>query len=127
MTKEAILADSEKGTCMLRLVGGDINKVNGIAAFNAMREGDEYGKSVVDKYISYLACGITNVINVFQPDVLCIGGGISREGETLLAPLRAIVEKERYTKHNKKQTKLCAATLGNDAGIYGAVRMVLFK
>ena len=120
MTKEAILADSEKGACMLRLVGGDINKVNGITAFNAMREGDEYGKSVVDKYISYLACGITNVINVFQPDVLCIGGGISREGETLLAPLRAIVEKERYTKHNKKQTKLCAATLGNDAGIIGA-------
>ena len=46
MTKEAILADSEKGACMLRLVGGDINKVNGITAFNAMREGYNAGAHI---------------------------------------------------------------------------------
>ena len=61
-----------------------------------------------------------NIINIFQPDILCIGGGISNQGENLLAPLRTIVEKERYTKHNDKQTVICKASLGNDAGIIGA-------
>lgn len=120
LTKQAILTEKPDYSYMLKLCGGDINKVSGITAFNAMRDGDALGKQVVDEYIGYLACGVVNAINIFQPDVLCIGGGISKEGETLLAPLRAIVEKERYTKHNDKQTVLCAATLGNDAGIIGA-------
>lgn len=120
MTKEAVLAQRADCSYMLKLINGDINKVNGITAFQAMRDGDNVGAEVVQKYIEYLACGITNAINIFQPDVLCIGGGISREGDTLLNPLKAIIEKERYTKHNNKQTKICAATLGNDAGIIGA-------
>ena len=49
-------------------------KVSARTAFNAMRAGDKAGKEVVDKYIKYLACGITNTINIFQPDILCIGG-----------------------------------------------------
>jgi len=105
---------------MLKSVDGDINKVDGRTAFDAMRAGDNSGKAVVDEYIGYLACGIINAINIFQPDVLCIGGGVSNEGETLLAPLRAIIEKERYTKHNPKQTVVCKASLGNDAGLIGA-------
>lgn len=120
LTKEAILTEKPDFSYMLKSVNGDMTKVNGITAFNAMRAGDAAGKEVVNKYIGYLACGLINVINIFQPDVLCIGGGISREGETLLAPLRTIIEKERYTKHNAKQTLVCAATLGNDAGIIGA-------
>lgn len=120
LTKEAILKEKPDYSYMLKLCNGDINKVNGITAFKAMREGDELGKQVVDTYISYLACGLINAINIFQPDVLCIGGGISNEGEKLLAPLRTIIERERYTKHNDKQTLLCTCTLGNDAGIIGA-------
>ncbi len=120
MTKEAILKEDPETSVMYKSIGGDINKVSGLTSFNAMREGDEGGKAVVDKFISYLACGVTNTINIFQPDILCIGGGISREGETLLAPLREIVEKDRCTKLNEKQTKIVAATLGNGAGIIGA-------
>lgn len=120
LTKEAILNEKPDFSYMLKSVGGDLNKVSGLTAFNAMRAGDYAGTAVVEKYIGYLACGIVNAINIFQPDILCIGGGISREGETLLAPLRSIVEQERYTKHNDKQTKIVAASLGNDAGIIGA-------
>lgn len=120
LTKESILKEKPDYSYMLKLCNGDINKVSGITAFKAMREGDELGKQVVDTYISYLACGLINAINIFQPDVLCIGGGISNEGEKLLAPLRTIIERERYTKHNDKQTVLCTCTLGNDAGIIGA-------
>lgn len=120
LTKEAILNEKPDFSYMLKSIGGDLNKVSGLTAFNAMRAGDDAGTAVVEKYIGYLACGIVNAINIFQPDILCIGGGISREGETLLAPLRSIVEQERYTKHNDKQTKIVAASLGNDAGIIGA-------
>ena len=120
MTKDAIRTEKPDFSYMLNLCDGDIDNVNGKTAFDAQLAGDTTGKAVVEQYISYLACGIVNVINIFQPDVLCIGGGVSRQGENLLAPVRAIVEKERITKHNEKQTKICAATLGNDAGIIGA-------
>jgi glucokinase len=120
MTKDAIRSEKAEFSYMLNAVDGDIEQVNGKTPFDAMKDGDATGKEVVENYISYLACGIVNVINIFQPDVLCIGGGVSRQGETLLAPVRAIVEQERITKHNDKQTQVCAATLGNDAGIIGA-------
>lgn len=120
MTKDAIRNEKADFSYMLDACDGDINNVNGKTAFDAQLAGDYTGKAVVEEYISYLACGIVNVINIFQPDVLCIGGGVSRQGENLLAPVRAIVEKERITKHNKKQTVICVATLGNDAGIIGA-------
>ena len=100
LTKEKILSEKLDYSFMLnKICGGDINKVNGKTAFDA---------------------GLVNIINIFQPDVLCIGGGISNQGENLLRPLRKIIEEERYTKHNDKQTQLCTCTLGNDAGIIGA-------
>ena len=123
MTKEAILQEKPEFSCMLSVCGGDINKVEGKTAFDAMEQGDPNAKAVIDKYIGYLATGLVNIINIFQPDILCIGGGISRQGEVLLAPLRTIIENERYTKHNAKQTKICCATLGNDAGIIGAAML----
>lgn len=123
MTKEAILQEKPEFSCMLSLCDGDINKVEGKTAWDAMQQGDPNAKAVIDKYIGYLAAGLVNIINIFQPDILCIGGGISHQGENLLAPLRCIIENERYTKHNDKQTKICCATLGNDAGIIGAAML----
>ena len=117
-TKAAM--EENKASIMWEVVDGDISKVNGRTAFDAMRKGDTAAKQVVDTYIKYLAAGVTNVVNVFQPDVLCIGGGIGCEGEPLLAPLRTYVEKERYSIHCVKQTQICSAVLGNDAGVIGA-------
>ena len=123
MTKEAIKNEKAEFSYMLNAVEGDLNNVTGKTPFDAMFAGDATGKAVVDEYIGYLATGIVNVINIFQPDIICIGGGVCRQGENLLAPVRAIVEKERITKHNDKQTVLCTATLGNDAGIIGAAKL----
>ena len=63
---------------------------------------------------------MTNIINTFQPDVLCVGGGVGNEKENLLGPVRKLVNGEIYSIHAAKQTKICAAELGNDAGIIGA-------
>ena len=105
---------------MWELCDGDINNVSGRTAFNAMYAGDKAAKEVVDQYIYYVSVGVTNIVNTFQPEVVCIGGGISNEGDNLLDPIRKYVEEERYTKYSKKQTKICKAVLGNDAGIIGA-------
>lgn len=117
-TKAAM--EENKASLMWEVVDGDITKVNGRTAFDGMRKGDTAAKQVVDTYIRYLAAGVTNVVNTFQPDVLCIGGGIGCEGEPLLAPVREYVTKERYSIHCGKQTQICAAVLGNDAGVIGA-------
>jgi len=104
---------------------GNIKAVNGRTAFDAMKCGDSAAKKVVDEYITYLACGCTNLINIFQPDVLIIGGGVSKEGETLLKPLRAIISKESFDRNPDNATKILAASLGNDAGIIGAAMLGL--
>ena len=117
MTREAML--EHKDSIMWKMNEED-GKVSARTAFNAMRAGDKAGKEVVDKYIKYLACGITNTINIFQPDILCIGGGVCNEGDPLLLPLKELVAKEIYTKNSEKNTEIVIAKLGNDAGIIGA-------
>ena len=117
MTREAMLED--KASVMWQMNEED-GKVSARTAFNAMRAGDRAGKAVVDKYIKYLACGITNTINIFQPDILCIGGGVCNEGDPLLLPLKELVAKEVYTKNSAKNTEIVIAKLGNDAGMIGA-------
>lgn len=116
-----LLEDPARKSRMWSMVNGNLEQISGRTAFDAMREGDSLASQVVDEYISYLACGIVNCINIFQPDILCIGGGISNEKETLLTPLREQVEKQSYNSTNcAKRTKICRAELGNDAGIIGA-------
>lgn len=117
-TKAAM--EANKDSKMWELCGGDINNAGGRTAFDAMRAGDKCGKEVVDNYIRYIAIGTTDIVNIFQPEMICFGGGICNEGETLLAPLREYVAKWRYSKMQEKQTEICRATLGNDAGIIGA-------
>lgn len=118
MTRDEMKAN--ENSKMWELCGGDLEKVDGRTAFDAMRQGDESAQKVLDRFTSYLGCGITNMVNIFQPEILSVGGGISAEGETLLAPVRAILEKEQYSRVCKKKTVLKKAELGNDAGIIGA-------
>lgn len=117
-TKQAMIKYPESK--MWELCEGKLENVSGITAFNAMREGDEAGKRVVDRYIEYVAIGVANNINIFQPDMLCIGGGISKEGDTLIEPIKAFVKGENYARNIEKKTEIKAAALGNDAGIIGA-------
>ena len=113
MTKEALAAHPESAM-------KDEERITGRTAFHYMRAGDETAKQVVDDYIRYLAAGVTNTINIFQPDILCIGGGVCNEGDPLLLPMKEIVKKEVYTRNSPKNTEIVIAKLGNDAGIIGA-------
>ena len=95
-------------------------KVSGRTAFDSMRAGDAAAKEVVDEYVSYLACGIGNMINIFQPEAIVLGGGVSNERENLLALLRPLMPLESYGGGIVRTPELCIADLGNDAGIIGA-------
>lgn len=119
LTKEA-MEKADHNSKIWQLASGNLENVTGRTAFDAMRAGDPTGKAVVDEFIAYLGCGLVNTINIFQPDILCIGGGICNEGETLLKPLREYIDKEQYSMNSSNKTKLCRAQLGNDAGIIGA-------
>ena len=118
LTKEKFEATS--GTLMHEMCENDVNRVGGKTAFAAMKKGDKAGAEVVEEFISYLACGVANLINIFQPEVFTIGGGVSGEGDNLLIPLREKVSEQIYSKDKILKTDLRIATLGNDAGIIGA-------
>mgnify|MGYP002471349076 CR=1 FL=1 len=102
-----------------------IDKVSGRTAFNAMRRGDPWAKAVVEEYTAYLAEGIVNVVNALQPEVVCLGGGISKEGDNLLAPINQYIEKYAFARFADRKTKVVIAQLGNDAGILGAALLGL--
>lgn len=118
LTKKFMKANRDSK--MWELCDGNINNASGRTSYDGMRAGDKVATEVVNIYEDYVACGITNMVNIFQPEVLCIGGGISKEGDALLKPIIEKVSAERFTKNVEKQTTVKIAELGNDAGIIGA-------
>ncbi|MDR0357778.1 MAG: ROK family protein [Clostridiales Family XIII bacterium] len=122
-TKEYMRNDPS--SLLWELAKGDLKNVDGRIPFDAMKRGDPTAKAVIDTYIEDLACGATNLINIFQPSVLAVGGGIAGQGESLLAPMRNIVEKEAHSRNSPRNAKIVAAELGNDAGIIGAANLFM--
>lgn len=108
-------------------VSPTLEQVNGRTVFDAALLGDQTAQAVIDHYITYLASGVTSLINVFQPEILCIGGGIAAQKEVLMAPLQAIVDREDYARSIPHRTKIILAQLGNDAGIIGAAMLAEYQ
>ena len=99
----------------------EAERVSGRTACDLMRAGDEAAKEVYDKYIKYLASGLATIVNIFQPEVISLGGGVSNEGQSLIDTLLPIVRKEAYGGGViDRLPELRIAKLGNDAGIIGA-------
>ena len=119
--REAVRKNPE--SLMLKLAGGDANRMNDKIPFDAMAAGDETARAVVTNWIEYVACGIANVVNTLDPEVICIGGGVSNQGETLLAPIRAYVEEETKNITTGKMPAIRACELTNDAGVIGAAAL----
>ena len=115
-TREAI--EKNPDTIMKSMVEED-GKVSGKTAFVAAKKGDKVANEVVEKYLEYVAEGITNMVNVFQPEKIVIGGSISKEGDYLLTPVREFVAKNDYNRYMQK-AEIEIATLFGDAGIIGA-------
>ena len=118
MTREAMEAHPES---LLHTVAAQSGCVEGRTAFDAAVQGDETALALCRDYVSYLAAGVTNLINILQPEAVAIGGGVAAAPDgLLLTPLREIVERECYPRHTGQISRIVRAELGNDAGIIGA-------
>ena len=120
MTKEKIAECEKEGRYT---VMSEAERVTGRTACDAMRAGDPAGKEVYDKYVYYLATGLANMINIFQPEIISLGGGVSNEGQSLIDALLPIIRKEQYGTDFLVNTQIRIAELGNDAGMIGAAMM----
>lgn len=116
--RERMEADRE--TLLWRLCGGEADRVEARTVFDGAAAGDAACAELLDAYTTYLAEGAANIINLFQPAFLCVGGGVSRAGEALLSPLREKTAKRVYSQNAKRNTQIILARLDNDAGIIGA-------
>lgn len=120
----ALIRDTERAgeanpdSLVAKMIAENGGKGSGKTAWEAMRAGDSVGKAVVDSYVKHIAEGIVNLINIFQPQVIAIGGGISKEGDNLLNPVKECVADRCYG--TMKTAEIVMAKLGNDAGIVGA-------
>lgn len=91
--------------------------------FDAVKEGDQLAIEVARQFGNYLGKGLANVAAVVNPDIFVIGGGVSRAGEILLSYVEPVYQK--YAFNACRGAKFALATLGNDAGIYGAAGLIL--
>ncbi len=106
-----------------RFCGNDPGNINGKTAFDAARAGDSYAAEIVDDYIDALANGIADLVNIFRPDVVLLGGGISNEGEGLLCPVNERVRKLCYGGDRVHVAEVRRAVLGSRAGLIGAAAL----
>ena len=119
MTAAALAAHPH--SILAQVVAENEGRVSGQSAFIAARRGDPVGQQICDEYVDYLACGVVNVVNIFQPDTLAIGGGVSNEAEEqLLLPVQQRMARESIPCGRDRRTRIVKAELGNRAGIIGA-------
>ncbi len=118
MTKEAMEQDKSS---LLWALSNHGENVTGVTPFEGAKAGDQAALGVLDRYVTYLAEGLTNLINLLQPEVIAIGGGVSAADDAwLLDPVRRKVEELRIDKEGSVHTQIVKARMGNDAGIIGA-------
>ena len=107
---------------MMAACGGDPEKINAKIVIDAAKAGDETAKIVFDGYVYGLAVGIINIINMIDPEVIVLGGGVSAAGEFLLDAVREAVKPMVFFK-TMPYARIELAQLGNDAGIIGAAML----
>jgi glucokinase len=108
-----------------QMIADNGGKASGRSAFDAMRQGDAAAATVVDNYIEMLSEGLANVINLFMPEVIVIGGGVCNEGDALIVPVieRTLEKAKSFISNDVPAPVIKVAQMGNDAGIVGAAMM----
>lgn len=116
--KKAMQSDST--TLLWQLCDGNAADIEAKTVFTAAARGDRLALQLIDNYTTYLAEGLTNIVNIFAPAYLCIGGGVSHAGDQLLIPVKEKIYQRMYAQTGAKKPQIVLAKLHNDAGILGA-------
>lgn len=121
LIRQAKIAVEKTPESLILSLVKDQNKdnINAKVVFDAAQKGDQVAKNVLEKYFKYIACGLMNIINILEPSMIVLGGGMSAQKAYLTDPVTKYLQEEMYDGLSLK-TKIKAAILGNDAGIIGA-------
>jgi glucokinase len=110
-------------SALLALAGGDASRVTTVLVVKAAQEGDSTARRVFDQAMRAIGVGCVNLVNLFNPRRIIIGGGVSQAGNLLFEPVRRIVA-ERALASARDACAIVPAGLGDDCGLYGAVALV---
>ena len=114
---------AEKPNCpLMKAVDGNIITITAKDVIDLAMEGDEDCTKIFENYIYHLVVGLTNLINVYDPEVIVLGGGVSHCGDFLLNAVRALLPKYVFFK-TMPYARVELAKLTNDAGIIGAAML----
>ena len=116
-------AAEENPECAIaKAVEGDLEKITARTVIDAAKAGDPVACQVFDQYIHYLCVGLVSIINMIDPEMIVLGGGVSGAGQFLLDAVRAKMDTMVFYKA-MDYAKIELAVLGNDAGIIGAAML----
>ena len=111
---------NDESSILPSLVGGDLAKITAAKVYDAAGQGDALALEIVRDTAKYLGAGLANLLNVFNPDVVVIAGGVTQAGEALFAPLRTEVRRRAF-KSVSDACRIVPGTLPGTAGVVGAV------
>ncbi len=120
----AAAAEKYPDSKIAELIKAD-GKVSGTTAFRAYKEGDAAGAEVVKNYVRYIGEGTANLVNIFAPEIILIGGGVANEGEYFIKMIEDYINLHTYGKELNGGFEVKKAMLGNDAGIFGAAALCM--
>lgn len=118
------MARQHPDSMLWELCGHDLEAMNAKIPFDAAKAGDSCGKTLVENYIGYLADGITDLANIFRPDVIVLGGGVCAQREKLTEPLNQHLKENCFGNTVTYIPKVVIAENGNHAGLIGAAGLV---
>jgi glucokinase len=118
------LLQSGRESLLTGMAGGKLDRITAKEVVKAAREGDAVAKQVMDRAAFYLGIGMVTFIHTFDPQLFIVGGGVSKAGDLLFGPARAIIA-ERVMTEEWRHVPIVPAALGDDVGLLGAVALVL--
>jgi len=100
-----------------------LEKIDGKSVFDTADRGDATAQAVIERYCFYLAVGISGIVNALAPEMILVGGGVSRQGDRILDPVRKYLAENCFDKRPEALPIVAAAQMGNEAGIVGAAAL----
>jgi glucokinase len=107
---------------LAELVNGKIADITAREVAIAARQGDPLAGSIINNAAAYLGVGMVNLVNIFNPEIIIVGGGVAGMGDLLLNPARQVV-RERAFPVSSAAVRIVTTELGHDAGLLGATRL----
>jgi len=109
---------------MAKLAGGDLGRITAELVAEAAGQGDAEAQDILAEAMNYLGIGVANLVNLFNPQLIVIGGGLTNIGETLFGPVRRAIERRAFPT-SVRAVRVVRAALGDSAGVLGAAAVAL--